>query len=76
MIIVAVFICRAGYCIRFCSLVCCLDTRCIIIRKSVTAFDYIFEPYWKQNKLVADEADKREYLEWKRKVLEDDGDNQ
>lgn len=40
------------------------------------AFDYIFEPYWKQNKLVADEADKREYLEWKRKILEDDGDNQ
>lgn len=40
------------------------------------AFDYIFEPYWKQNKLVADEDDKRNYLEWKRKILEDDGDNE
>jgi len=35
------------------------------------AIDYILEPYWKQNKLVADDKDTENYLMWKQKILND-----
>lgn len=35
------------------------------------AIDYILEPYWKQNKLVADENDTENYMMWKQKILSD-----
>lgn len=37
------------------------------------AIDYILEPYWKQNKLVADENDTENYMMWKQKILSDAG---
>ena len=37
------------------------------------AFDYVFEPYWRQNKLVADDGDRENYLQWKRKIIEENG---
>lgn len=49
--------------------------RALIEMQEVKTFaegiDYILEPYWKQNKLVADQSDIDNYLAWKQKVLQD-----
>lgn len=45
------------------------------VKSFAEGIDYILEPYWKQNKLVADQNDVENYLAWKQKIL-DDGCNQ
>lgn len=41
------------------------------VKSFAEGIDYILEPYWKQNKLVADQNDVENYLGWKQKVLKD-----